>query len=266
MLRQKLLHRLVHGRSVVVAWGFLVPFVGAAGEEPHTNPVPSIELTGFTAFTGQNLCSSGGSADLTELDSGFTSSQSDCTNLVVSGHNVVGNFCEDGPFSAGTHTDFEVVADGAAYSVPAGTPITVVVSSNNGLPGQGPVSFVSRMALACDTGQVLGIASFVPATNGCDESDPQLLCLNNGRFAVSATFQNGGTTGQAQAVQLTSDTGYFWFFNAANVEALVKVINGCGVDSKYWVFAGGLTNVQTQITVHDTLTGATKTYQNPANT
>jgi hypothetical protein len=32
------------------------------------------------------------------------------------------------------------------------------------------------------------------------------------------------------------------------------------------VFAGGLTNVDTTITVTDTQTGAVKTYRNPANT
>ena len=44
---------------------------------------------------------------------------------------------------------------------------------------------------------------------------------------------------------------------------VVKVLNGCGVDSNYWVFAGGLTNVQVVMTVTDTQTGAVKTYTNP---
>jgi len=44
---------------------------------------------------------------------------------------------------------------------------------------------------------------------------------------------------------------------------VVKVLNGCGVDSNYWVFAGGLTNVQVVMTVTDTQTGAVKTYVNP---
>jgi hypothetical protein len=93
--------------------------------------------------------------------------------------------------------------------------------------------------------------------------DATTLCLNNGRFAVSATF-NAGT--QAHVVQLTPDTGYLWFFSASNAEAVVKVINGCALDSHFWVFAGGLTNVSTRITVTDTITGRVKTYLNPANT
>lgn len=96
--------------------------------------------------------------------------------------------------------------------------------------------------------------------------DATTLCLNNGRFAVGATFDSGTQSGKAQVVQLTPDTGYLWFFSASNAEAVVKVINGCALDSNFWVFAGGLTNVNTKITVTDTVTGIAKTYLNPANT
>ncbi|HEY4563258.1 MAG TPA: hypothetical protein VIJ36_09775, partial [Thermoanaerobaculia bacterium] len=59
---------------------------------------------------------------------------------------------------------------------------------------------------------------------------------------------------------------YFWFFDPANVETIVKVLNGCGLNQRYWVFAGGLTSVQTVITVRDTRTGIAKTYTNPQGT
>jgi hypothetical protein len=62
---------------------------------------------------------------------------------------------------------------------------------------------------------------------------------------------------------LTSDTGSFWFFSPTNVETVVKVLDGCGVDSSFWVFAGGLTNVDVVMTVTDTQTGAVRTYTNP---
>ncbi|MEP6801645.1 MAG: hypothetical protein ABJC07_06900, partial [Acidobacteriota bacterium] len=75
-----------------------------------------------------------------------------------------------------------------------------------------------------------------------------------------------GTSGQGRAVPLTSDTGYFWFFSSTNIEMVVKVVNGCGFNNRYWVFAGGLTNVEVMLTVTDTQTGAVKTYVNPANT
>jgi hypothetical protein len=93
------------------------------------------------------------------------------------------------------------------------------------------------------------------------------LCLAGGRFAVTATYAAAsGPSGAAQAVPLTPDTGYFWFFSAGNVEAVVKVLDGCALDSSYWFFAGGLTDVQVTLTVTDTRTGSFKTYTNPQAT
>jgi hypothetical protein len=93
------------------------------------------------------------------------------------------------------------------------------------------------------------------------------LCLQSQRFQVSATFRaDGGPAGQAEAVPLTSDTGYLWFFAATNVEAVIKVLDGCALNQHFWVFAGGLTNVRTAITVTDTQTRSVKTYVNPLDT
>jgi hypothetical protein len=62
---------------------------------------------------------------------------------------------------------------------------------------------------------------------------------------------------------LTSDSGYFWFFDPSNVELIVKVLDGCGVNGHFWVLAGGLTEVEVVVNVTDTVTGSTKTYTNP---
>jgi PKD repeat protein len=89
------------------------------------------------------------------------------------------------------------------------------------------------------------------------------LCLNEGKFRVNATWVTpNGTTGQAQAVQLTGDSGYFWFFNSANVEMVVKALNACSVNQRNWFFAAGLTNVAVTTTVTDTTTGEIRTYTN----
>ncbi|MEO6195579.1 MAG: hypothetical protein ABIS20_21365, partial [Thermoanaerobaculia bacterium] len=95
------------------------------------------------------------------------------------------------------------------------------------------------------------------------QPDATTLCLNNNRFEVKATWATTTSSGVGQARPLTADTGYFWFFDPANVEAVVKVIDGCGVNQSFWTFAGGLTNVQAVLTVRDTLTGGVKTYTNP---
>jgi hypothetical protein len=88
------------------------------------------------------------------------------------------------------------------------------------------------------------------------------LCLNNGRFKVQTFYQTSTSSGAGAAVGLTSDTGYFWFFSSNNVEAVVKVVNGCSFNNRYWVFAGGLTNQGVTFTITDTATGFVKYYTN----
>lgn len=94
---------------------------------------------------------------------------------------------------------------------------------------------------------------------------PRNLCLNDERFRVEVSWADPyhGGTGSGQAVGLTSDTGYFWFFNRANVELVVKVLDGRALNGYFWVFYGALSTVEYTITVTDTETGATSTYYNP---
>ncbi len=94
------------------------------------------------------------------------------------------------------------------------------------------------------------------------------LCLNSGRFKVSIDWATPlGTSGKGQAVQLTDDSGYFWFFGADNIEVTLKVLDACAPPfERYWVFASGLTNVEVEIRVEDTQTSTVRTYRNPQGT
>jgi hypothetical protein len=106
-----------------------------------------------------------------------------------------------------------------------------------------------------------------PSISAACVPSSEALCLNNGRFKVAATFNAGASgSGTAQTGLLTPDTGYLWFFSASNVEAIVKVLDACALNNRFWVFAGGLTNVQVTITVTDTQNGQFRQYINPANT
>jgi hypothetical protein len=101
-----------------------------------------------------------------------------------------------------------------------------------------------------------GVGSCVP--------DANTLCLSNARFRVRAYWTRpDNSSGSGTAVSLSGDSGYFWFFSATNIELIVKVLNGCGINSQYWVFASGLTNVNVTMIVEDTVTGASQTYLNP---
>jgi hypothetical protein len=90
------------------------------------------------------------------------------------------------------------------------------------------------------------------------------LCLNDGRFEVKSRWRTpDGRTGPGTGVQLTGDTGYFWFFSESNVEAVVKVLDGCAINDHFWFFAGGLTNVEVEVEVTDSMTGDVTSYVNP---
>jgi len=95
-------------------------------------------------------------------------------------------------------------------------------------------------------------------------ASPTSLFLGNGRFRVDVRWTTSSGSGDGIPVQLTADTGYFWFFGSSNVEMVIKVLNACSFSNHYWVFAGGLTNVQTVITVTDTEKNVVNTYRTPA--
>jgi PKD repeat protein len=98
-------------------------------------------------------------------------------------------------------------------------------------------------------------------------ADNETLCLNNGRFAVTADWTKpDATSGHGSGVKLTGDSGYFWFFDPANIEVVTKVLNGCAIDNAYWVFAAGLTNVKVEMKVVDTQTGIVYAKENPQGT
>ncbi|HVS13615.1 MAG TPA: vanadium-dependent haloperoxidase [Thermoanaerobaculia bacterium] len=101
----------------------------------------------------------------------------------------------------------------------------------------------------------------------CVASDTT-ICLNHGRFEAAVTWQNfEGEIGAGKLIPYSSDdSGIFWFFDPANWELMVKVLDACGVNQSYWLFAAATTNVEYRLTVTDTATGRVKTYFNPLGT
>jgi hypothetical protein len=103
------------------------------------------------------------------------------------------------------------------------------------------------------------------AQGGC-APDVTRLCLNGNRFLVEVSWTVPSLgSGAGQAMPLTADTGGFWFFSNSNVELIVKVLDGRAVNRHFWVFYGGLSDVEYTLTVTDTATGVRETYTNPAH-
>ncbi len=165
-----------------------------------------------------------------------------------------------GPSQVGTGKIVRI--DGSGTVEPIASGFTFPTAMTFGPDG---ALYVSNLGFAAGVGQVLRVT--VPQSLGapvpCDPG-PTTLCLSGGRFSVTTKWSTiGGQSGAGQAVALSGDTGYFTFFNTASVETVVKIVNGCAVNSRYWTFAAGLTNVNVILTVTDSVTGAVQTYTNP---
>ncbi len=101
---------------------------------------------------------------------------------------------------------------------------------------------------------------------GCVATD-RALCLADGRFRVEADWRDfQGNQGRGMAMPLTADTGTFWFFDPANVEVVLKVLDGRPLNEHFWTFYGALSSVEYQLTVTDAQTGVARRYANvPGN-
>lgn len=149
-------------------------------------------------------------------------------------------------------------------------PVPTIVHNGRG-DGSFPYGFVAgpdgNIWFTEEYGGKIGRVNLQPAPTLCTP-DSHTLCLDGGRFSVTAMYQStsAGASLDATAVSLTDATGYFWFFDQTNVELIVKVLNGCGVNGTYWVFAAGLTNVGVHLVVTDLSTGLQKAYDNAVGT
>ena len=145
----------------------------------------------------------------------------------------------------------------------AASPGGVVAAWSSGL-NHSLIPVPPDVGLYTQDGSFLGVFAQRFTTANC-APDPGQLCLN-GRFRVEVqlTDPRTGQAGAATAIPLTSDTGGFWFFDAANVELMIKVLDGREVNGHFWVFYGALSDVPYTITITDTATGQSKVYRNPA--
>ncbi len=117
---------------------------------------------------------------------------------------------------------------------------------------------------------LLAIALAIPAhparAQNAPECHPDALCLADGRLEITVEWQSSTGAGSGHPVALTESAGYFWFFDQANVEVLVKVVDACADYGQEWVFAGGLTDLGVTMKVKNTHSGIYKTYINPKGT
>jgi len=86
----------------------------------------------------------------------------------------------------------------------------------------------------------------------------RVRCLGDSRFRATVSFDPGGGGGSRHATVVpagTDDSGLFSFFDPANWEVLVKVLDGCAANGRVWVFVASTTDLETVLRVEATVTG-----------
>jgi photosystem II stability/assembly factor-like uncharacterized protein len=108
-----------------------------------------------------------------------------------------------------------------------------------------------------------GLQMRSPAYEACAGRDDN-FCARQNRFEMTVEWKTAdGATGQARKVETGSqESGLFYFFDANNWELLVKVLDGCGINQRFWVFTAGTTDVEYLLKVEDRWTGKIRTYWN----
>ena len=109
-----------------------------------------------------------------------------------------------------------------------------------------------------------GLPSRLAIDRFCGRSETA-HCLQGGRFRAEVQWRDfQGREGDGRITPGSStDSGLFWFFDPANWEMLIKIIDGCDENGHFWLFSAGTTDVEYTLEVTDLLTGETATAFNP---
>lgn len=100
--------------------------------------------------------------------------------------------------------------------------------------------------------------------SGCVPSSTT-ACVLAGRFKIEVQWTDfqAVTRNAFVASAGTSDTALFYWTNPNNWELLIKGVNACSFNNKFWIYFAAATNVGYRVTVTDTQTGAApKVYTN----
>lgn len=90
-------------------------------------------------------------------------------------------------------------------------------------------------------------------------------CLAEQRFRVDVIWRTADRQGPALQLAIGSDDSQvFGFFDGDNWEVLAKVLDGCAINGRFWVFAAASTDLAFDLLVSDTWTGQRKVYSNAA--
>jgi hypothetical protein len=234
---------LVSGLAASTTYFFRVRASGTGGFSGYSNEASATTLSG------------GGTPPTapSNLQAATLSSTAVQLNWLDNSNNETGFRIEVKP-SGGSYADVAGVAAGSTSFMVTGLTPSTTYSFRVRASGTAGFSGYSNEAMATTL-----------AGGGTCTPDSHTFCLDGGRFRVAVIFRTTatGSTSPGNVVPgSTADSGLFWFFAPTNWEVMVKVLNGCGVNNRHWVFLAAATNVEYTVTVTDTVTHAQKSYHN----
>ena len=141
-----------------------------------------------------------------------------------------------------------------------------ITTAQTGLVADWPLDGNGNDVVGGHSGSLVGGLAFLnaPVEANCGTGSATSACLNT-RFAVSVQFRNpnNGEYGTGQVVTCpNSDSALFWFFSPNAWEMMVKSVNACSFNNRYWAFSAATTNVFYRLEVTDVRAGHNKVYFN----
>lgn len=200
---------------------------------------------------------------------------------------VAGDFPETGPLTTST-SEFRIGSDFSWQFTPDGDIDEVrlwnvarttaqirstinrrVTAAQPGLVAVWPLNGNGNEIIAGRNGSIMGAGVFpqtFAAVFSCGASTATTLCLQD-RFAIRAFWRTSPAgnppDGNAMTVPVANPgSGLFWFFSSSNWEIMVKALNGCGLNDRYWIFSAATTNVFYRVEVLDVRGTEQKIYFN----
>jgi len=201
-----------------------------------------------------------------------------CALLLIHGPAPAAAQISVSPALPTTRDAISLVAPGCIYQSPptiSGNTITLTgftipppCSAPLWLPVQ---AFFPLPRLAAGSYTVHATAEGTTSTTVFQVIEPaSTLYLLHGRFAVTVSFALPGpgapAPGAASTVQLSDESGYFWFVDSANVELVVKILDGEPVNGHFWVFIASLTDLPCTVKVVDQAAALSRVCRVPGQT
>lgn len=174
------------------------------------------------------------------------------------------------PFLPPTNCSFFIDNTSGALDTQMDGMTTVLTFTAPVNPG---VQNTMRLAIADVSDGILDSAVFLAGGSFTDDSgcvpSATKVCLLGGRFEISVNWEDYQHVHRDALVASagTPESALFYFRSPLNWEFLIKIIDGCSLNNKYWVYFAAATDVGYVVTVRDTQsTAPPKQYTNPLGT